>query len=80
MTSSEQVRLSFERRAKQLGITTATIAGQTDYYSALEKFRNSPEFWIWDEQQHKKLFYEKSTDNGKTSTCCFNHTLGLPVK
>ncbi len=38
-----------------------------------DRLKNKP-FWIWDQQQHKKIDIETNGD------CCFNHIIGLPTK
>jgi hypothetical protein len=71
MTSSLTVKQSFERRAKQLGLSTE-LASDIDK-EHLEEFRDT-EFWIWNQKLHEEEF---NRTNGK---CCFNHKVKLPVK
>lgn len=59
-------RVTFKDLRKRVGLKTI-------HQNLYDRLKNKP-FWIWDQQQHKKIDIETKGD------CCFNHILGLPKK
>jgi hypothetical protein len=49
------------------------VSLKTIHQNLYDRLKNKP-FWIWDQQQHKKIDIETNGD------CCFNHIIGLPKK
>jgi hypothetical protein len=58
--------VTFKDLRKRVGLKTI-------HQNLYDRLKNKP-FWIWDQQQHKKIDIETKGD------CCFNHILGLPKK
>lgn len=65
--------LSQFKIAKQFLLPSEEIE-EIGYREQILSLLKGKSFWIWNEQEHEKLFLET---NGQ---CCFNHIVGLPTK
>lgn len=49
------------------------LESNSDQKTFFDRLKDKP-FWVWDVEQHK------AEDRRTKGDCCFNHTIGLPVK
>ena len=50
------------------------VSLKTTHQNLLFERSKNKSFWIWDQEQHKKIDIETNGD------CCFNHIIGLPIR
>ena len=49
------------------------LESNSDQKTFFDRLKDKP-FWVWDVEQHK------TEDRRTKGDCCFNYTIGLPVK
>jgi hypothetical protein len=76
MTRNVNFESVIEQTEQELGLEP-TAQQRED---ALLKFRDLP-YWIWDPKEHERIYLKTYGEVIKDQPhCCYNHTLGLPVK